>query len=63
MRIDDVLRVDEDGGFVGPGAGYVARCVAAAATDEEGQVECFHEGDAGAVSADVQVEAAQAVAT
>lgn len=53
---------DADAGFVGPEAGDVARGVAAAAEDEEGEVEFLDGGDAGAVSADVEVEAAEAVA-
>jgi len=62
VRIDDVLCVDEDGRFVRPGAGYIARGVPATAADEEREVECFHEGDAGTVRAHVEVKAAQAVA-
>ena len=59
-RVD--VCADTDACFVGPGAGDVAGCVAAAADDEEGQVEGFGEGDAGAVGADVKVEAAEPVA-
>ena len=47
---------------MGPGSGNVAWCVAASAADEEGEVECLDEGDAGAVCADVEVEAAESVA-
>lgn len=62
LGVDAVGGVEEDGGLVGPGAGDVAGRVAAAADDEEGEVEGFDVGDAGAVGADVEVEAAQAVA-
>ena len=62
VRVDGILGVDEDGGFVGPGAGDVARGVTATADDEEWEVEGFDEGDAGAVGGDVQVEAAETVA-
>lgn len=33
VRVDGILGVDEDGGFVGPGAGDVARGVTATADD------------------------------
>lgn len=62
VGIDEVLGINEDGGFVGPGAGDVARGIAATADDEERQAEGLDEGDAGAVGADVEVEAAEAVA-
>ena len=56
---------DADGGLVAPGAGDVAGGVATAAEDEEGDAAldgvAFGEGDAGAVAADVEVEATQAV--
>ena len=45
-----------------PEAGDVARGVAAAAEDEGGEVEFLDGGDAGAVGADVEVEAAEAIA-
>lgn len=54
---------DADAGFVGPEARDVARGVATTAEDEEGEVEFLDSGDAGAVSTDVKVEAAEAVAT
>ncbi len=54
--------VDADAGLVGPQAGDVARGVAAAAEDEQGQAEGLDERDAVAVGADVEVEAAEPVA-
>lgn len=62
VRVDGILGVDEDGGFVSPGAGDVAWGVATATDDEEREVKSFDEGDAGAVGGDVQVEAAETVA-
>lgn len=60
QRVD--FGADADAGFVGPEPGHVARGVAAAAEDEEGAVKGFGEGDAGAMGADVEVEAAQTIA-
>ena len=57
-----LLHPDGDTGLVGPETGHVPRSVAAAAEDEEGEVEGLYELDAGAVGLDVEVEAAQAVA-
>lgn len=57
-----MVRFEEDGCLVCPGAGDVARGIPATTDDEEGQAEGFGEGDTGAVRAHVQVEAAQAVA-
>jgi len=53
---------DADAGFVGPKARDVARGVAAAAENEEREVEFLDSGDAGAVGPDVEVEAAEAIA-
>ena len=61
VGVDGILGVDEDGGFVGPGAGDVAGGVAATAHDEEGEAEGFDVGDAGTVGGDVEVEAAETV--
>ena len=58
MRVDDLICVDEDRGFVGPGSRDVPRCVSASADDEKREVECFHVGDAGAVRAHIKIETA-----
>jgi len=62
VGVDVVGGVDEDRGLVGPGARDVARRVAAAADDEQGQAEGLDVRDARAVRLHVQVEAAQPVA-
>lgn len=54
--------VDTDACLVRPETRHIARCVSAAAEDEQWEVEGFDKGDAGAVGADVEVEAAQPVA-
>lgn len=54
--------VDTDACFVCPEAGYVTRGISAAAEDEQWEVEGLDKGDAGAVGADVEIEAAQPVA-
>lgn len=54
--------VDTDARFVRPETRDVAGGVAAAAEDEQWEVEGLDEGDAGAVGADVEIEAAQSVA-
>ena len=53
---------DAQRGLVRPQPGDVARCVAAAAEDEERPVALFHEREAGPVRRDAQVEAAEPVA-
>ncbi len=55
-------RADADACLVGPEAGDIAGRVAAAAEDEEGPIEFLDGSEAGAVGADVEVEAAEAVA-
>ena len=53
---------DAEACFICPDAGDVVGGVAAAAEDEEGHVEAFDVGEAGAVGADVEVEDAELVA-
>ena len=60
LRVD--FGVDAQGGLVGPEAGDVTGSVAAAADNEEGQVEGFNVFKAGAVGFYVEVEAAKTIA-
>ncbi len=55
------LLLDEEGGLVGPAAGDVAQCVAAAAEHQQWQAQFLHVLDAFAVAVEAEVEAAEAV--
>lgn len=62
VGIDEVCSVEEDGCFVGPGARDISRGVSTTSNDKEWKIEGFHVGNASAVCADIEVEAAKSIA-